>query len=242
MAEGAWLEGTPADCPGEPLTQDHLVWKSGLPDALREVCNRVTTAGGGIWLVGGSVREAMLNNPWNDLDLTTTLSPDEIEALFPRSIPTGAQYGTITFESRIQTLGESHFAKWHLRRWARPNEVTFGQSLKEISPKNFTINAMAIDLARNLLHDPYGGRSDLDNQCLKAVGDATARIGEDGLRILRAYRFMDQQSRGIWGPDEDLAHALTTCGKMLENVSQERIWSEFKRILKGKMHPRFWRE
>ena len=75
MAEGAWLEGTLADCPGEPLTQDHLVWKNGGPDALREVCNRVTTAGGGIWLVGGSVREAMLNNPWNGFGPDDNVDP-----------------------------------------------------------------------------------------------------------------------------------------------------------------------
>ena len=62
MAEGVWLEGTLADCPGEPLTDAQLLWKSELPDALREVCNRIVTAGGGIWLVGGSVREAMLDN------------------------------------------------------------------------------------------------------------------------------------------------------------------------------------
>lgn len=241
MAEGAWLEGVLADCPSEPLSQDHLVWKNGLPDVLREVCNRVTTAGGGIWLVGGSVREAMLNNPWNDLDLTTTLSPDEIETLFPRSIPTGPQFGTITVRianSDLQFEVTTLRSEGTYGDGRRPNEVTFGQSLKEdLSRRDFTINAMAIDLARNLLHDPYEGRSDLENQCLKAVGDATARMGEDGLRILRAYRFMDQQSRGIWEPDENLAQALVTCGKMLENVSQERIWSEFNRILKGQNAP-----
>ncbi len=241
MAEGVWLEGTLADCPGEPLTDAQITWKNTLPDALREVCNRVTSAGGGIWLVGGSVRENMLEKAWKDLDLTTTLSPDEVEVLFPRSIPTGAQYGTITVrlaDSEIEFEVTTLRSEGSYGDGRRPNEVTFGRSLKEdLARRDFTINAMAIDLARNLLHDPHGGRSDLDAKSLVAVGDATERLGEDGLRVLRAYRFMDQQSRGIWKPDQQLSQALTDCGMMLEKVSQERIWSEFKRILSGQHAP-----
>jgi tRNA nucleotidyltransferase (CCA-adding enzyme) len=113
--------------------------------------------------------------------------------------------------------------------------VTFGDSLNEdLSRRDFTINAMAIDLARNIIHDPYGGVLDLENQCLKAVGIAEERLGEDGLRLLRAYRFMDRGDRGVWQPNAELSKALLTCGNMLENVSEERIWSEFYRILCGR--------
>ena len=170
------------------------------------------------------------------------MTPDEVEALFPRSIPTGAQYGTITvriadadIEFEVTTLrSEGSYGDGR-----RPSEVTFGQSLKEdLSRRDFTINAMAIDLARNLLHDPYHGQSDLQNRRLSAVGDAAERLGEDGLRVLRAYRFMDQESRGLWEPDEHLASALKICGEMLEKVSQERIWSEFNRILGNQRAPK----
>ena len=92
---------------------------------------------------------------------------------------------------------------------------------------------MAIDLARNIIHDPYGGVEDLENQCLKAVGVAEDRLGEDGLRLLRAYRFMDRGERGVWQPNSELSKALLTCGHMLENVSEERVWSEFRRVLSG---------
>ena len=92
---------------------------------------------------------------------------------------------------------------------------------------------MAIDLSRNILHDPFGGQADLDGKTLRAVGVAEDRLGEDGLRLLRAYRFMDRGSRGIWQPDHELSKALLSCGKMLENVSEERVWSEFRRILEG---------
>ena len=188
-------------------------------------------------MVGGSVREALLGNPWKDLDLTSTLKPDEIQGLFPRAIPTGVQYGTVTVRTddsdlkfEITTLrSEGSYGDGR-----RPDEVSFGNSLKEdLARRDFTINAMAIDLSRNILHDPFGGQADLDGQTLRAVGVAEERLGEDGLRLLRAYRFMDRGSRGIWQPDDELSKALLSCGKMLENVSEERVWSEFRRILEG---------
>ena len=238
MAESAWLEGALGDLDGEALTAPLLEWKKELPEALREVCNRIATAGGGIWLVGGSVREAMLGDPWKDLDLTTTLNPDEILDLFPRAIPTGAQFGTVTVriaDSEIQFEVTTLRSEGTYGDGRRPDEVTFGDSLNEdLSRRDFTINAMAIDLARNIIHDPYGGVLDLENQCLKAVGIAEERLGEDGLRLLRAYRFMDRGDRGVWQPNTELSKALLTCGNMLENVSEERVWSEFYRILCGR--------
>ena len=241
MAGSAWLEGVAADIPGEPLSDPLLAWKNDLPDALREVCNRIATANGGVWLVGGSVREAVLGNMWKDLDLATTLHPDEMLAIFPRAIATGAQYGTITAriaDSDLQFEVTTLRSEGTYGDGRRPDEVAFGNSLEEdLSRRDFTINAMAIDLARDCIHDPYSGRNDLDKQCLTAVGEAQERLGEDGLRLLRAYRFMDQANRGVWQPDADLSKALIKCGHMLENVSQERVWSEFKRILSGQNAP-----
>ena len=237
MAESAWLEGVAGDLVGESLSEALQSWKNDLPEALREVCNRIATVGGGIWLVGGSVREAMLGNPWKDLDLATSLNPDEILEIFPRAIPTGAQYGTVTVrvaDSDMQFEVTTLRMEGTYGDGRRPDEVQFGNSLEEdLSRRDFTINAMAIDLARELLYDPYRGVDDLQNMCLNAVGTAEERLGEDGLRLLRAYRFMDRGHNGIWQPDEALSKALITCGHMLENVSEERVWSEFRKILTG---------
>jgi tRNA nucleotidyltransferase/poly(A) polymerase len=237
MAESAWLEGVAGDLVGESLSEALQSWKNDLPEALREVCNRIATVEGGIWLVGGSVREAMLGNPWKDLDLATSLNPDEILEIFPRAIPTGAQYGTVTVrvaDSDMQFEVTTLRMEGTYGDGRRPDEVQFGNSLEEdLSRRDFTINAMAIDLARELLYDPYRGVDDLQNMCLNAVGTAEERLGEDGLRLLRAYRFMDRGHNGIWQPDEALSKALITCGHMLENVSEERVWSEFRKILTG---------
>ena len=238
MVDNAWLEGVAGDLVGEALPAVLIEWKKGLPEALREVCNRIATADGGVWLVGGSVREALLGNPWKDLDLATTLSPDDVLEIFPRALPTGTQYGTVTVrlvDSDMQFEVTTLRSEGSYGDGRRPDEVAFGDSLEEdLSRRDFTINAMAMDLARDILHDPYDGRGDLEEQRLIAVGEAEERLGEDGLRLLRAYRFMDQGKQGVWQPDAALSKALVSCREMLENVSEERVWSEFRRILSGK--------
>ncbi|MGB1491236.1 MAG: hypothetical protein ACPG9O_04135, partial [Candidatus Poseidoniaceae archaeon] len=117
----------------------------------------------------------------------------------------------------------------------RPDVVEWGDSLfTDLSRRDFTINAMAYDFARGLLHDPFGGKRDLENKCLRAVGNANQRLSEDGLRILRAYRFMDRQENGIWQPENELSIALIENRAMLAMVSIERVWSELARIITGK--------
>ena len=237
MAEKVWLEGLLADVPGTPLDGNLKAWKNRLPESLREVVNRIASADGGVWIVGGSVREAILGRGEYDYDLATTLEPEEILEIFPKALPTGIRFGTITvriegFEDmfEVTTLrSESQYGDGR-----RPDVVGFGECLSiDLSRRDFTINAIAIDLGRGIIHDPFGGIEDLENQNLKAVGDAKKRLSEDGLRLLRGYRFMDQGERGIWLPDTDLGNALREQQSMLEKVASERIWSEFSRILSG---------
>ena len=134
-----------------------------------------------------------------EYDICTTAKPNEVIESFEETILTGEKYGTITVKS-----GDSMFEVTTLRTETgygdgrRPDEVNWGTSLKvDLSRRDFTMNAMAYDLARQLLHDPYGGKLDLQKGCLRAVGNASQRLSEDGLRIMRAYRFMDRQENGI---------------------------------------------
>ncbi|MCS5536170.1 MAG: hypothetical protein NZ802_09985, partial [Candidatus Poseidoniales archaeon] len=134
MADNAWLEGVAGDLDGESLPAALIDWKDDLPEALREVCNRIATADGGVWLVGGSVREAMLGNPWKDLDLATSLNPDVVLQIFPRALPTGAQYGTVTIrlvDSDMQFEVTTLRSEGSYGDGRRPDEVAFGDSLKE---------------------------------------------------------------------------------------------------------------
>ena len=235
MGEVAWIEGQQADLVGSPLPKALLEWKNTLPASLREVCNRIASDGGGVWLVGGTVRDALLGKKWTDLDLATTLEPQEVLEIFPRAIDTGFQFGTITVRVSDSDI---HYETTTLRTEStygdgrRPDNVDFGTSLMEdLSRRDFTINSMAIDLARNVIYDPYSGQKHLQLAILSAVGVASERLREDGLRLMRAYRFMDQGHNGVWQPDAELNQALIECSDMIDNVSPERIWSELKRIL-----------
>lgn len=203
---------------------------------LSHVLDVLCAGGYGAWVVGGAVRDSLLGKIPHEYDICTTATPDEVIESFDDTIPTGVKFGTITVKS-----GTSMFEVTTLRTETgygdgrRPDVVEWGDSLlMDLSRRDFTINAMAYDLARGLLHDPFGGKIDLENKCLRAVGNANQRLSEDGLRILRAYRFMDRQENGIWQPENELSIALVENRAMLAMVSIERVWSELTRIITGK--------
>ena len=223
-------EGLLADVPGVSIP-------SLLPENedLAHVLDVLCTTGYGAWVVGGAVRDCILGELPKEYDICTTATPEQIIESFEDTIPTGIKYGTITVKS-----GDSMFEVTTLRTEAgygdgrRPDEVEWDTSLRiDLSRRDFTMNAMAYDCARGLLHDPFGGKSDLENGFLKAVGDSGQRLSEDGLRIMRAYRFMDRQKKGIWLPDSELSSALIDNRAMLAMVSIERIWNELTRIING---------
>ena len=233
-------KGTPADTAGVAFPSSMTEWVETLPDDLLKVVSTISKSSGGVWLVGGSVRQGLGGEKPQDYDLATTLMPDEIIEIFGtnNSIDIGAKYGTVAV--RIESSG-SWYEVTTLRcdqeylDGRRPESVVFGNSLLEdLERRDLTINAMAVDLARQQLYDPFGGLDDLDKRILRAVGDASKRLSEDGLRVMRAYRFMDQGEAGIWIPEDELSAGLRDCQHMLKNVSIERIWQELRRIISGK--------
>ena len=224
-------EGLLADVTG--LSMPSLLQEN---EDLSHVLDVLCAGGYGAWVVGGAVRDSLLGRIPHEYDICTTATPYEVIESFDDTIPTGVKFGTITVKS-----GTSLFEVTTLRTETeygdgrRPDVVEWGDSLlTDLSRRDFTINAMAYDLARELLHDPFGGKSDLEKKCLRAVGNANQRLSEDGLRILRAYRFMDRQENGIWHPENDLSIALVENRAMLAMVSIERVWSELARIITGK--------
>ncbi|MBT4059841.1 MAG: hypothetical protein HOE69_06005 [Euryarchaeota archaeon] len=230
-------EGRLADVPSRALPIEMESWVESLPEDLLEIVSRVAQAGGGIWLVGGSVREGLAGLIPKDYDLATDLEPDNVMEIFPNSIDTGSQYGTVSvrIEGKMELFEVTTLrCDQEYRDGRRPDSVDFGTSLLvDLERRDLTINAMAVDLARGQLYDQFGGFDDLQKKILRAVGDASLRLAEDGLRLMRVYRFMDQSGAGLWLPDAELEAALRECQQMLANVSAERIWQELKRILAG---------
>ena len=160
-------------------------------------------AGHRAWLVGGCVRDELLREAGDargshrgDWDIATSAPPEQVSKLFRRVIPTGIQHGTVTVLMRegqyeVTTLrGETTYSDGR-----RPDAVYFVDDIKDdLARRDFTINAIAwvpTDLAggKGTVHDPFGGRADLDARLLRTVGDPRARFEEDALRLIRAARF-----------------------------------------------------
>ena len=143
------------------------------------------------YVVGGCVRDSLLNKTPQDWDVCTSATPDEILACFAgdRTIPTGYQHGTITvlvdatpIEVTTYRIDGTYSDGRH------PDAVAFTSDLAEdLARRDFTVNAIAYHPKEGLI-DLYGGREDLSQQVLQCVGDPQKRFTEDALRILRAYR------------------------------------------------------
>ena len=224
-----------ADLPSIECPSHVLQWIENLPADVLEIVSKVSENGGGIWIVGGAVRDVCLGLEVHDIDFAVTLEPEEMMDLFPNSIATGIEYGTVTLRGQnsfyeATTLRvESEYTDGR-----RPQSVRWGTSLSEdLQRRDFTINAMALDVARKVMHDPHFGIQDIERGIVRSVGQAYARISEDALRILRAYRFLDRGKAGVWKFDLELSEALRQNASKLENVTEERIWMEFQKILNG---------
>ena len=190
---------------------------------------------GEAWIVGGWVRDKLLMKKTKDLDIATTLLPSQVMEIFPRTIPIGEEYGTVIV--RLEGGSDKEWEVTTLRKdgsygdGRRPDKVSFGTNIiDDLARRDFTINAMAIDKEDELI-DLFGGEKDLHLNIIRAVGDANERIAEDGLRILRAFRYLDLEKNKLRVLDYELESAIRKNVHMLEKVSKERITDEIRKIL-----------
>lgn len=199
-----------------------------------------------LFYVGGCVRDLLLERPIGDIDAATPATPPEVQALLEkadiRSLPTGIEFGTVsallpqgdgweTFE--ITTFRED------IATDGRHAQVRFGTDMKaDAARRDFTINALYFDPA-GALHDPTGqGVADIAARRLRFIGEATQRITEDGLRILRFYRFAAQL--GLSALDETARLACARATDRITSLSGERIQSEMRKLLKAPMPGLAW--
>lgn len=189
---------------------------------------------GRAWIVGGWIRDQVLGINTGDVDIATNLLPKEVLEIFPHSIMVGEKFGTV----KVRNSSKSKEVEVTTLRsdgiyvdGRRPENVKFGVDIEEdISRRDFTINAMALDEHDNLI-DKFGGISDLDNNVLRCVGNADERIKEDSLRIMRAFRFIGLKKNQMMAFDSELKNGIINNVGMINNVSKERINQELKKIM-----------
>ncbi len=200
-----------------------------LPEKVKYVLHTIADAGYEAYVVGGCVRDSILGRKPEDWDITTSARPEEIKALFRRTIDTGIQHGTVTvmldkegFEVTTYRIDGKYEDSRH------PKEVTFTPNLTEdLKRRDFTINAMAYNEEKGLV-DLFGGMEDIEQGIIRCVGDAKERFTEDALRIMRAVRFSAQLGYEI---EEQTREAITLLASNLRSISAERIQVELTKLL-----------
>ena len=179
------------------------------------------------YIVGGAIRNLVLNKQPKDWDIATQATPEKISNIFEKTLLVGESFGTV-----IVVLDNEQFEITTFRKdgnysdGRRPDNVEFTNNLKEdLSRRDFTINAMAMGLNGEII-DYFNGIRDLKNKTISSVGNPRERLCEDKLRALRAIRFSSQYNLLI---DSNLSNEIKKIS--LENISKERIREEFNKIL-----------
>src|SRR6478672_10538828 len=196
-----------------------------------DIARRLEAAGFEAWCVGGAIRDALLGGHPLDWDLATTATPQQVIDIFGRrrTIPVGIDFGTVSVLDEDGVAHEITTFRRDVKTDGRHAEVEFGVSLDDdLARRDFTINAMAFSPTRDELRDPFGGRRDLEQRVVRAVGDPHARMREDRLRALRGIRFA---SRFGFALDAETLKAIRESAPHLGRLSAERVKQEIEKTM-----------
>lgn len=203
-----------------------------MPEEAEKAINILEDCGHEAYVVGGCVRDAILGSVPSDWDITTSALPDEILNCFKnfRTINTGLKHGTVTVVINKMNLEITTYridGKYSDNR--RPDEVKFTDKIAmDLKRRDFTMNALAYN--KKGIVDLFGGIEDIKNKTVRCVGVPDERFKEDGLRILRAMRFASVLGFDI---EERTKNSIHKNRNLLQNISFERINSEFIKLLNG---------
>jgi len=225
----------PGGARGKPrrVDSDAHVDLTAVPRDVLDLSERLRSQGKRAWIVGGCVRDLLLGRVAADWDIATDARPDELLRIFPRAIPTGIEHGTVTVVKQghhyeVTTLrGEGTYTDGR-----RPDWVQFVDDITaDLARRDFTVNAIAVDPLDGALIDPFHGRRDLERGVLCAVGDPRERFSEDGLRVLRAARFVATLELAL---DPATEAAIRPTLDTYRKVARERVRDEWVKTMKAR--------
>jgi tRNA nucleotidyltransferase/poly(A) polymerase len=224
-------------------------------DAAKQVIETLQNAGYVAYLVGGCVRDMILGRMPKDFDVTTNARPEQVMALFEKTLPVGAKFGVVIVMIEMAQIEVATFrADGTYSDGRRPDEVVYSDSVKDdVTRRDFTINGLLVrpddgksyditeemvpvdkedgDWEALIVADHVGGLKDLRNRVIRCIGDADTRFAEDHLRMLRAVRFAGQIGFDI---HPDTMDAIVRNADKIETVSRERIREELVKLTQSK--------
>ena len=203
-----------------------------IPSELRPIAAVFAQGGYQCFLVGGAVRDLLMNVQPGDLDLATDATPQQVTAIFRRVIPTGIAHGTVTILFQGRQYEVTTFrTETTYSDGRRPDSVAFASTIDEdLSRRDFTINGIALDLHDGHVVDPFGGRDDIHRCRVRAIGKPDERFAEDALRLLRAVRFAVKLGFAI---DKDTLAGMRRAAPTISRISAERIRDELTRMIQS---------
>lgn len=206
-----------------------------LPKDVSEILEKLENAGYRADIVGGPVRDLLRGVEPHDFDITTSALPEETKSVFAgeRIVETGIKHGTVSLiKNGEQYEITTYRIDGEYEDSRHPKSVSFTQCIEEdLARRDFTVNAIAYSEKRGIT-DPFGGSADIEKKIIRAVGDAEKRFDEDALRIIRGIRFASTLGFAI---EEETKAAMLKKAHLLENISKERIFVEWKKLLDGSL-------
>lgn len=206
-----------------------------IPKEVIHISERLSLSGFENYLVGGCVRDLLLDKPPKDWDITTNATPEDIVALFPHTFYENdfGTVGVVSDEAEDETLKVIEVTPYRSESGysdsRHPDKVKWAKTLKEdVGRRDFTINALAYDTKNGKLVDLVEGERDLKNKLIRTVGNPDERFSEDALRMLRALRFASELNFAI---EMETLMAIEKNKNLLEKISKERVRDEFVKIV-----------
>lgn len=205
---------------------------NSIPQAVKDISAKLSKEKFEHFLVGGCVRDMLLERVPKDWDFTTIATPEEIQNIFPDSFYEN-EFGTVGIKTRDEKIGVVEITPYRLESSysdaRHPDKVEWGNSVEEdLARRDFTINAIAYDIEKDELVDPYDGQKDLEKKIIRTVGSPAERFSEDALRMLRALRLASELNFAL---DLETQSEIGEHANLLEKISKERIRDEFVKIV-----------
>jgi poly(A) polymerase len=199
-------------------------------EAARAIALRLQGAGFAAFWVGGCVRDRLLGREPQDYDVATNARPEQVEALFAKTIPVGRQFGVvIVVEHGLQFQVATFRAEADYQDGRRPGRVEFADARADAVRRDFTVNGLFQDPANDAIHDWVHGAADLQARLIRTIGVPAERFGEDHLRLLRAVRFAAQLGFEI---ETETFAAIRALAEKIRVVSAERIRDELLKLFR----------
>jgi poly(A) polymerase len=211
---------------------------SPMEETARKICARLREHGHAAYFAGGCVRDLVRGFAPQDIDIATEARPEEVQEIFSRTYAVGAHFGVVVvLENKFQFEVATFRSDDAYLDGRRPTMVHFSSAEEDARRRDFTVNGMFFDPAKNEVIDFVGGRRDLEARLIRAIGDPAQRFAEDRLRLLRAVRFATVLDFKI---DEKTWSAIVENSPAVLQISAERIRDELVRIFLSAQRARGW--